>query len=123
MPDQLLATKLHIPRAHTSLVPRPRLIERLNAGLKAGHCLTLISAPAGYGKTTLLAEWLAAKPGCAAWLSLDAQDDNAPHFWAYLIAALQTISKTDLGQRALQALEASQVSDPQTILTSLLNDV
>lgn len=57
MSDQLLATKLHIPHAHTDLVSRPRLIKRLNAGCVAGHRLTLISAPAGFGKTTLLTEW------------------------------------------------------------------
>lgn len=123
MIDTLLTTKLFLPAARPNAICRPRLIERLNAGRDAGHRLTLISAPAGYGKTTLLAEWIATKPECAAWLSLDAQDDNAARFWTYVIAALQTVSKADLGQRALQALEASEVSDPQTILTSLLNDV
>lgn len=142
MIDTLLTTKLFLPTVRPNVVRRPRLVERLNEGQNLGRRLTLISAPAGYGKTTLLAEWINAKdeggrmkaerfaktnsdlhPSQAAWLSLDAQDDNPPRFWTYLIAALQTISKTDLGQNALHALEASQVVDPQTILTSLLNDV
>ncbi|CAG0969357.1 HTH-type transcriptional regulator MalT [Anaerolineae bacterium] len=95
MANVLLGTKLYAPRLRPNTIRRPRLIERLNAGRDAGHRLTLISAPAGYGKTTLLAEWIATKPECAAWLSLDAQDGNAARFWTYVIAALQTVSKAD----------------------------
>ena len=93
----LLHTKLSIPATRPSLVPRPRLIRQLDDGLRLGHRLILVSAPAGYGKTTLLAEWLAAgepsRPTAdrpmVAWLSLD-QDDNDPvRFVAYLVTALQ----------------------------------
>jgi len=110
-------------------VPRPRLVERLNEGL--GHKLVLVSAPAGYGKTTLLSAWIAqvreaqARSDRAsvqvAWLSLDQEDDDATRFWAYLVAALQT-AHPDLGQEALQFLGAPQRPPVQSVLTSLLND-
>ena len=82
----LLRTKLHIPRSRPGLVPRPRLIERLNQGMDGE--LTLVSAPAGFGKTTLLAEWLAtaeAGKGPAAWVALDQTDNEPTLFWAYFI--------------------------------------
>ncbi len=92
-PYPILQTKLYIPPIRPELVSRPRLIERLNAGLPAGRKLTLISAPAGFGKTTLVSEWVA---GCderpAAWLSLDEGDNDPTRFLAYLVAALQTIA-------------------------------
>ena len=79
MPDTLLSTKLYIPRPRAELVPRPRLIERLNAGLH--RKLTLISAPAGYGKTTLVSDWIARSEIRAAWLSLDASDNDVARFF------------------------------------------
>ena len=91
MAGPLLETKLHVPRRRRGLVPRPRLSERLSRG--AESTLTLVSAPAGFGKTTLLAEWLAtaaAEERSAAWLSLDQRDNDPALFWTYLIAALQT---------------------------------
>jgi LuxR family transcriptional regulator, maltose regulon positive regulatory protein len=96
MPETLLATKLYIPPAREGLVPRPRLIERLDEGLRPGHKLTLISAPAGFGKTTLLVEWIQRRsdglpPLQAAWVSLDGQDNDPARFKAYLIAALRTL--------------------------------
>ena len=90
MASPLLATKFYAPRPRTGLVPRPLLTERLARGTEAK--LTLISAPAGFGKSTLLAEWLA-KPtdgSVTAWLSLDPGDDHPSQFWTHLIAALQT---------------------------------
>ena len=98
----------------------------MNEGLDLGHSLTLISAPAGYGKTTLLSEWLASKPGRIAWLSLDEQDNSAPHFWMYLITAIQRtpyVSNTTFGQTALYMLEADQSSSIQAILTAVLDDL
>ncbi len=88
----LLTTKLYIPPIRPELVSRPRLIERLNAALY--HKLTLISAPAGFGKTTLISDWVA---GCeprtqAAWLSLDEGDNDLTRFLAYLVAALQALA-------------------------------
>ena len=86
--ETLLQTKLHIPLLRSNLVPRPRLIERLNHGLQQGSKLTLVSTPAGYGKTTLLSGWVQQTECPATWLSLD-QDDNDPYrFWAYVIVAL-----------------------------------
>jgi len=86
VPQPLLKTKLHVPRPHPELVPRPRLIERLTQGLTGP--LTVISAPAGSGKTTLVSEWrvsLAGQDTLLAWLSLD-EDDNVPvHIMTYLI--------------------------------------
>src|SRR6476646_2235058 len=91
MAGPLLETKLHIPRWRRSLVARPRLSERLRRG--AESALTLVSAPAGFGKTTLLAEWLAvaaADERSVAWLSLDQRDNDPALFWTYLVAALNT---------------------------------
>ena len=93
MASQLLETKLYVPRPRRGLVARPRLSERLGRGAESK--LTLVSAPAGFGKTTLLAEWLAAAPAgrrSAAWLSLDQADSEPGAFWTYLIAALQTVA-------------------------------
>jgi LuxR family maltose regulon positive regulatory protein len=93
----LLKAKLYIPPVRPELVPRPRLIERLNAGLVHRRKLTLISAPAGFGKTTLLSEWIDQSPipntqyPNFAWLSLDESDNDATRFLTYFVAALQTI--------------------------------
>jgi len=129
----LLATKLFIPPVRRELVPRPRLVERLNAGLQ--RKLTLISAPAGFGKTTLLAEWIATPIPSPSpvergrgervgvcWLSLDKGDNDPARFWAYFIAALQTIHK-GLGATALAALQSTQPPASEALLTSLLNEI
>src|ERR671916_2116494 len=89
MSTPILATKLYVPAPQPRVVPRPRLIERLNEGLH--RKLTLVSAPAGFGKTTLLGEWLAGCDRQAAWLSLDERDSDPARFLTYLVAALQTI--------------------------------
>jgi LuxR family maltose regulon positive regulatory protein len=85
----LLTTKLYIPQPLPNLVERPRLIERLNEGLR--RKLTLISAPAGFGKTTLVSEWVAGCGRPAAWLSLDEGDNDPTRFLTYLVAALQRV--------------------------------
>ncbi len=93
-PAPLLETKLYVPGSRRGLVPRPRLSERLDRG--SALKLVLVSAPAGFGKTTLLTQWLAAGPAGpggqrrAAWLSLDRADNDPVSFWAYVIAALRT---------------------------------
>src|SRR5947209_9038568 len=92
MPTPILATKLYIPRLRPNVVSRPRLLARLNEGLH--RKLTLISAPAGFGKTTLISEWLAAGPRLAAWLSLDEGENDSTRFLTYLVAAVQTIAPT-----------------------------
>jgi LuxR family maltose regulon positive regulatory protein len=85
----MLATKLYIPPPRSKIVLRPRLIERLNEGLHGK--LTLISAPAGFGKTTLVSEWVASCGRPVAWLSLDEGDNDSARFLTYLVDALQTI--------------------------------
>jgi len=106
--DQLMTTKLAHPPARPALVPRPRLMNRLEAGLQ--RKLTLIAAPAGYGKTTLVSAWHATAPGSAwplAWLSLDVGDNDPVRFWSYAIAALQTLH-AGLGADALALLQSPQ---------------
>lgn len=122
MPIQLLKTKLYIPPLRSELVPRPHLIERLHEGLN--RKLTLISAPAGFGKTTLLSAWVNQNTQSPkfAWLSLDEQDSEVVRFWTYLIAALQTV-QADLGQGALKLLQSPQPLSAQAILTPLLNEI
>jgi LuxR family transcriptional regulator, maltose regulon positive regulatory protein len=122
MASPLLETKLHVPRRRPGLVARPRLIERL--GRASGSKLTMVSAPAGFGKTTLLAEWLAAVSaggGSAAWLSLDRRDNDPALFWTYLIGALQTAAD-GVGGRALPLLQPPQ-PPIEAFLAMLLNDL
>ena len=126
VPTPLLETKLYLPRPRGGLVPRPRLSQRLDRG--AASKLMLVSAPAGFGKTTLLAEWLAAGPAAptderaVAWLSLDEGDNNTGTFWTYFIAALRTVAP-GIGAGALTLLQESQPPPIQTVLTTLLNDL
>ena len=121
---QLLSTKFFIPAVREVLVPRARLIARLNQGLHGK--LTLISAPAGFGKTTLVSEWLAEtnmhSARSAAWLSLDEADNNPARFLTYLIAALQTIVP-NIGEEMLTALQSPQSPPAETVLMSLLNEI
>ena len=119
----LLETKLYVPRLRRGLVARPRLIERMNRGGESK--LTLISAPAGFGKTTLLAEWLAGTPAAersVAWLSLDPGDNQPESFWTYMVTALQTVAP-GVGARALSLLQEPQPPPIETILTTLLNEL
>jgi len=120
MATPLLKTKLYIPSVRPELVPRPRLIERLNAGLH--RKLTLISAPAGFGKTTLLSEWIGGCDWPVAWLALDKGDNDPARFWAYLVAALQTIEER-VGEEVLNALQAPQLPPMGTFLTALINQI
>jgi LuxR family maltose regulon positive regulatory protein len=101
-------------------VLRPRLIERLNKGLNSK--LTLISAPAGFGKTTLVSQWLASCGRPAAWLSLDEGENDPTRFLTYLVAAVQTIA-TNIGEGVSSALRSSQPPPPDALLTALLNDI
>ncbi len=119
-PDLLFATKLHVPRPRARLVPRFHLVERLQQGV-AGP-LTLVSAPAGYGKTTLLAQWRASTPTPVAWLSLESEDNEPIRFLTYFIAALQTLDP-HLGVRALTRLRLPQPAEPETVLAELSNDL
>jgi LuxR family maltose regulon positive regulatory protein len=116
----LLKTKLYIPPVRPGLVSRPRLIERLNVGVH--RKLTLISAPAGSGKTTLVSEWVAGGARPVAWLSLDEGDNDLTRFLAHLVAALQTIAP-NIGQGVLSVLSSPQLSPTESILTLLLNEI
>jgi len=116
----LLTTKLYIPSPRPGLVPRPRLIERLNAGIHGK--LALVSAPAGFGKTTLVSEWIAGSGRPTAWLSLDEGDSDPARFFAYLIAALQNVDPA-IGQTAQAMLQNPQPPPPESLLTALINDV
>jgi LuxR family maltose regulon positive regulatory protein len=118
----LLATKLLIPVRRPNLVPRPHLIERLDRGLRAGHKLAVVCASPGYGKTTLVTEWLHNVTHPVAWLSLDEQDNDPARFLAYLIAALRQIDAS-LGANAEALLQSSPPPPPEMVLTSLINDL
>ena len=153
VPTQILATKLYIPSPRLTIVRRPRLIERLNQGLwqaqGSGSKLTLISAPAGFGKTTLVSDWVerlklnvgsapasqtglqpanlqpprqSLGPTRIAWLSLDEADNDRIHFLIYLIAALRTID-ANIAKGALSALQSPQPPSIESILTSLINEI
>src|SRR6266704_2444692 len=120
MPTPILATKLYLPRLRPNVVSRPRLLERLNEGLHLK--LTLIAAPAGFGKTTLVSEWVALIERPTAWLSLDEGENDPARFLAYLVAALQTIAAT-IGEGVLGVLQSSQPPPTEAILTALLNEI
>ncbi len=116
----LLATKLHVPPVRPNLVPRPHLLDSLMPS--GDNRLILISAPAGFGKSTLLSAWLATHPWPVGWLSLDRGDNDPVRFWTYLIAALQKI-RPALGESALALLCTAPASPMEPILTLLINDL
>ena len=120
MSRPILTTKLYAPPPRPKAVPRPRLTELLNKGLY--RKLTLISAPAGFGKTTLASEWVTGCGRAAAWLSLDELDNNPADFLAYLIAALQTTIE-NIGEEVLSELGAPQSPPIESLLARLLNEI
>ena len=128
MSKTLLATKLNIPQLRPALIPRPRLIEKLNAGLNGR--LTLVSAPAGFGKTTLVTDWLnqlssgpeSWSPDHCTWLSLDQQDNEPVRYLQYLIAAFQVVYP-EFGVQLLDALDNSPKPNIEAITHDLLNEI
>ena len=126
MLSPILATKLYIPVQRSKVVLRSRLIERMNDVLHQNQSfrrkLTLISAPAGFGKTTLVSEWIARCSHPAAWLSLDEGDNNPIRFLTYIIAALQTVAP-EIGAGVMTAIQSPQLPPIESLLTTLLNDV
>lgn len=122
MAVSILATKLYIPPPPPKVVTRSRLIHQLNEGLAAGRKLTLVSAPAGFGKSTLVSGWIASREHSDAWLSLDENDNDPVRFLVYFIGALQTISP-NLGAEILNILQAPQLPSIDSILTALLNEI
>jgi len=115
-----LQTKLYTPPIRPELVSRPRLIERLNAGLD--RKLILISAPAGFGKTTLVSEWVRDCDRPIAWLSLDEGDNDFAQFVTHFIAALQRV-KPGLGETVLAVFQSPQLPPVEAVLASLINEI
>ena len=124
--DNLLVipTKIQIPHLRKDVIVRASMFNKLNEVLGGGTAITLISAPAGYGKTSLMASWLRHTNKDAAWLSLDADDDNLPRLILYIISALRTV-QPKIGHKALETLDASgwDAVQPDAILSSLIQDL
>jgi len=116
----LLQTKLYIPPVRPELVSRPRLIEQLNKGLH--RKLTLISAPAGFGKTTVVSDWIRQSEIPVAWLSLDDGDNDPVQFLTYFIATLEQIDNT-IGQTGQGMLQSPQPPPPEALITALINEI
>ncbi len=138
MSAPILATKLYIPPPRPKIVLRSRLVEQLNEGFPSGHKLTLISASAGFGKTTLVSEWIVNCGRPVAWLSLDEGDNDPVRFISYLIAALQTLAlpqerrdavsdvegiKAGIGEGLLAVFQSPQPPPIESILTTLINEI
>ncbi len=116
----LLATKLYAPRPRMHLVPRAHLVERLQQGI--ARPLTLVSAPAGFGKTTLLAQWVMESGLPVVWLSLEADDNDPTRFLSYLIAALQTLD-AQIGTTAFALLRTPRPPSPEAVLAMLISEL
>ncbi|MEO1289601.1 MAG: helix-turn-helix transcriptional regulator, partial [Chloroflexota bacterium] len=117
--EPLLMMKVKMPRIHADVLQRPHLLDKLRA--RRHEVLTLITAPAGFGKTTLAYLWAQAMACPVAWLAIDERDNDPKRFWTYLVGALQTLSP-DLGQGALEVL-LSPTGEQDVGLTILLNEI
>jgi len=121
MDTPLLSTKLFVPPARPGLVPRPRLMERMESALSSPF--TLVSAPAGFGKTTVLTQWVASKPSRpVSWVQLDEGDNDPVRFWDYFIGALRKL-RPSTGQMASAMLHAPQAYSIESVLAALINDI
>jgi ATP/maltotriose-dependent transcriptional regulator MalT len=118
--DKILRAKLMAPRLISAVIPREGLLRQLDAGLS--RKLTLVSAPTGYGKTTLVNHWIADRQIPSTWLTLDEYDNDPVRFWTYVVIALRTFD-SNLGKPALSALAGSQPVFFQSVLTALINDL
>lgn len=119
MPEKILRTKLIVPPLRPNLVPRPRLIELLNQALQPGHKLTLVSAPAGYGKTTALLQWAHSSRAPIGWLSLDPADNDFVRFFRYLVMAWEE-AQSAVKQSPLDTILGSMDPDHEAILTAFI---
>jgi len=117
----LLSTKLYTPPAREDVIQRPRLVEKLLSGIDRPGSFALLSGSAGFGKTTLLSEFVTQYKQSVAWVSLDEGDNDYPRFWTYLIKACQSIS-VGVGETALELLNLSQSLPDETVPTILIND-
>ncbi len=122
MSAPIINTKLYHPPSRPKVVLRPRLNERLDEGFLPGHKLTLISAPAGFGKTTLISEWVACCARPVGWISLDEGDTDPSRFLSYLITALQLI-QANIGEGLLAALQSREAPQFEAVLTDLINEI
>ena len=114
----ILRTKLYIPPVRDGLVARPRLIDRLNHGLRLDVRLTLVSAPAGFGKTTLVSDWISKTGRPAGWLTLDGSDNDPRRFLMYVVAALRVID-AEIGQGLIDAVQSTQPLPVESVLLTL----
>jgi LuxR family transcriptional regulator, maltose regulon positive regulatory protein len=124
MPDALVTTKVRVPRTRPELVPRPRLLEALVR--YEGRRLTLVSAPAGFGKTTLLSEWLEDRSGdggSIAWLSLEEADNDPARFLAYLVSALRSALGEGIGEGVLASLRLPEFPPVEAVVGVLINEL
>ena len=119
-PDVLLATKLHLPRPQADLVPRPRLAEALDKGM--ARALIVVSAPAGFGKTALLADWIREEGKLAAWLSLDPADNDPARFWRHAAAALDRV-RPGIGERVGPLLGPPAPREFTGLVAALINEL
>ena len=119
MPKTIIKTKINLPSLKRNLVLRSRMTKALTDGIENGRKLTLISAPAGFGKTTLVSSWVEGNNIPAAWISLDDGDSDPTRFLTYLVAALQTLI-SGVGDGVLAALQSSQTVSPNDVLTTFL---
>ena len=116
----LIRTKLFIPKVRENLIPRPDLFERLDVA-SLGK-LTLVSAPAGYGKTTLVSAWAQQTKQLVTWLSLDENDNDFTRFWSYFIYAVRRINE-GVGGDILIGLQSAQIPQMDALLTMLINEL
>src|SRR5215204_4942386 len=124
MPDAIVTTKVRVPRTRTELVPRPRLREALVR--YEGRRLTLVSAPAGFGKTTLLSEWLEDRSGdggSVVWLSLEEADNDPARFLAYLVTALRSALGEGIGEGVLASLRLPEFPPVEAVVGALINEL
>src|SRR3712207_5137021 len=123
VPQTLVTTKLRSPRTRPNLVERPRLHEALDRG--EGRKLTLVCAPAGFGKTTLLVEWLMQRSGngrSVVWVSLDESDNDPARFLSYVVGALQNV-EAGIGEGVLATLRSPDLPPIQTVVGVLINEL
>ena len=118
--DVLLATKLHVPRPQPGFVPRPRLVQALGEGLARGR--VLVCAPAGFGKTALLADWARGGGRPVAWLGLDAGDNDPARFWRYVVAALDR-ARPGIAERLGPLLGPPAPRSFEGLVTALINEL
>lgn len=122
MPESLLRTKFFMPRLGPKSVERAHLLARLDEGIASARRMTLVVAPVGYGKTTIIADWLGRTSSATAWLSLESDDNDLVRFWTYFVAALQQ-AQPGLGQKARTLLRAAPNPSIPNILADLINEL